>query len=296
MMNWDDLRYFLAAARHGSSRAAARALDVNQSTISRRLAQLEGDNGVRLFDRRARGLTLTDAGRGVLEAAEEIEARLALLELQVVGQDTSLVGPIRVSLPDVMVGTLAPIIARFARKYPAIQTYFLIDNGYINLSQHEADVVVRLGVEVPDHLVGRRIAGVTAGIYGATAYLDTRPNDADLASHSWVRWDTPWRGTPPERWIDANVPASKVCAVVNTNAAYDALVAAGVGVGFQACFVGEAEPRLRTIGPPFDFGLSLWLLTHEDLRRTARVAAFMKFVGDELAAERPYFESVANRN
>ena len=100
MNDWDDIRFFLAAARTGSSRAAARALGVNQSTMSRRLSQFEEDQGVRLFERRARGLDLTDAGREIVESAEAIEGQFDKLYRQILGRDTRLSGRIRLSLPD----------------------------------------------------------------------------------------------------------------------------------------------------------------------------------------------------
>lgn len=286
MKDWDDVRYFLAAARAGSSRAAARELGVNQSTMSRRLSQFEEEQGVRLFERRARGLELTGAGQEIVSSAEEIEKRFAMLDRSILGRDTRLSGQIKVSVPDFMVARIGPMVATFARRYPATQTELVVDNGMADLSQREADVVVRLAAKPPEHLVGRRIAGAAAAAYGSVAYVSKCAKVDDLASHDWIRWGDAWRRIPPERWIDENVPKANVRAVVNANLAMVELAVAGLGLAFQLYYTAENDARLVRVGPPFDFGLSLWLLTHEDIRRTARIATFMKFMGDELAAHR----------
>ncbi len=286
MKDWDDVRFFLAAARAGSSRAAARELGVNQSTMSRRLSQFEEEQGVRLFERRARGLDLTEAGQEIVNSAEEIEKRFAMLDRRILGRDTRLSGKIKVSVPDFIVAPIGPMLATFAARYPATQTELVVDNGMADLSQREADIVLRLAATPPEHLVGRRIAGAAAGAYGSTAYVTECTNPDDLASHDWIRWGEAWRRIPPERWVDENVPKANVRAIVNTNLALVELLAAGLGLGFQLHYTAEKDPRLKRMGPLFDFGLSLWLLTHEDIRRTARIATFMKFVGDELTAHR----------
>jgi DNA-binding transcriptional LysR family regulator len=288
--DWDDMRFFLAAARNGSSRAAARALGVNQSTMSRRLSQFEDEQGVRLFERLARGLELTGPGQELFRSAEEIEGRFAQVERKLLGHDTRLSGLIRVSLPDFMVSSLGPTLSEFGKRYPATRTEVVVDNGFANLSQREADVVIRLAVSPPENLVGRRIASLAAGVYGSEEYLRGCDDAADLSTLDWIRWGNAWRTIPPERWIDKHVPTGNVRAVVNTNLAIEELAAAGLGVGFLACYTAEKDPRLKRVGPTFDFGLAVWLLTHEDIRRTARIATFMKFVGDELASERRHIE------
>jgi len=299
MNDWDDLRFFLAAARHGSSRAAARALGVNQSTMSRRLSQFEDDHGVRLFERRARGLALTAAGAEIVDAAADIEARFNALERQILGRDTRLSGTIRLSIPDFILARLAPIVADFGRAYPEIRTEFMVGSAVLNLSKREADVVVRLSVDPPLHLVGRRLADTTGAVYASRRYVrahaqlqhrcaDAQPlTTAELAALDWLRWGEPWQRLPTERWIQDHVPAANVRAVVNSNLAMLELLYGALGVSFQLCTIADEDQALVRIGQPLDFGMSIWLLTHEDIRRTARISAFMKFVGDAMAAHRP---------
>jgi DNA-binding transcriptional LysR family regulator len=293
MRDWDDARLFLAVARRGTSRAAAKQLGLNQSTISRRLARLETDAGVRLFERRSKRLHLTDAGREAMAVAARIEEQFALLDRQVLGRDARLSGSICVTLPDFMITPLCPMLAAFRRRHPQIELELVMDNEYVSLTHRHADVAVRLGRAVPEHLVGRRIATMGVGVYGATTYVDACNAPEDLASHDWVRWGEQWRDIPPERWIDKHVAAERIAARVNTNAAHIELIAAGFGVGFQPCYRAEGDPRLRCLARQTEFDLSLWILTHEDIRATARVRAFMSTIGDALARDRPRIEGPA---
>lgn len=288
-MNWDDVRIFLAVARSGTTTAAARLLLVNQSTVSRRLKQLEADAGVAVFERQASGLHLTEAGREMLEAAEHVEERFTLLGRHILGRDVRLTGTIALSLPDFMVATVGPILGDFGRRYPDIALEVSVANANVSLGRREADVILRLGTGAPEHLVGRRITGTSVAVYGAPSYVDT-VDCSELTALNWIRWEEGWRQIPPERWIDKHVSPSQVRARVNNQTAHTELSAAGLGVGFELCGTADADPRLRRISETFPFDLSLWLLTHEDLRRTARISAFMSFVGGRLAERRADFE------
>ncbi len=287
MKNWDDVRLFLAVVRHGTSREAAKQLGVNQSTISRRVRQLELREGVKLFERRAKRLMLTEAGHETVEVATRIEEQFALLERQVLGRDARLSGHIRFTLPDFMTATVSPMLGDFRRRHPNIELEVFMDNGYVSLTHRQADVALRLSTVVPEHLIGRRIGSVGSGVYGSAAH--THDCD-DLARNDWVRWDENWRNIPPEQWIDAHVPAARIAARVNTTHFQQELIAAGVGVGFQACYLADADPRLRLLARPASFDYSLWLLTHEDIRSTARVRAFMSSLGESLIREKVRIE------
>ena len=111
-----------------------------------------------------------------------------------------------------------------------------------------------------------------------------------LDQHRWIRWAEPWQGFAVERWITTNVPPGQIAATVNANQALTALVAQGVGVGFLPCFEADADPRLVRVGPRVALKASVWLLTHDDLRKTGRIAAFMKTVGEALLGQRGVIE------
>lgn len=289
MHDWDDLRVFLATARSGSSRAAARELRLNQSTVSRRVSQLEDKLGVRLFDRRSSGLVLTVAGAELLDLALEVQERMDTLNRRLHGRDVALRGTVRLSLPDFAIGPVAAHLPGFAEQYPRIDVDLVVDNGFANLSHREADLVLRLASSPRPHLIGRRISPALLTVYGSATYLATRERPLDLTRLHWFRWDEPWAEVPTEQWITANVPADRIRGRINTSQAQAELLAAGRGVGFKLCFTGDADPRLQRAAPPMDFGMALWLLTHDDLKNTARVRALMRYLGDRLARDRPRF-------
>ena len=290
MKNWDDLRVFLATARAGSARGGARSLGINQSTISRRIGQLEVRTGVLLFDRRPGGLALTDAGEELLGLASDVEERIALVDRRLQGRDVQLRGTVRLSLPDFGVAPVAPHIAQL---YPQIEVEVLVDNDIVSLTHREANLVLRLSRSPPTQLVGRRISNLGMAVYGSQAYLQDCPRPLDVTGLHWVRWDETGRHVPPEQWIDKHVPPELVRARINTSLAYTELIRQGIGVGFQPCYTADVDPCLERVGPIHDFGLALWLLTHEDLKRTARVRALLRFLGDALAAERSRFIGAA---
>lgn len=289
MENWDDLRLFLATARAGSSRASADELGVNQSTVSRRIAQLEKQSGVRLFDRQPSGLELTEAGEELFALAVEVEAGFATLDRRLQGRDLELRGPVRLTLPDFLVTDVAAHLVPFAKTYPHIEVELLVDNGFVNLTRRQADVALRLAIDPPEHLIGRRIAPVMAGVYGAPDYLEGRGDPPDYGAMDWIRWEEQWRGVPAERWVDAHAGDAPVRGRINTSHAHAELVARGLGVGVKACHTGDADPRLRRVGEVLDFGIWLWILTHEDLKSTARVRALLRHLGDALSADRARF-------
>lgn len=173
--------------------------------------------------------------------------------------------------------------------YPEIELEVMVDNGVVSLTRREADIVLRLSTAPPTQLVGRRVTPLFSAVYGSPGYLRGLPRPLDLTTLDWVRWDDAWKRVPTERWIDEHVAPERVRARISTSLALTELVAAGLGVGFHPCWAGDADPRLERAAPPRDFGFALWLLTHEDLRRTTRIRALMRFLGDALAAERSRF-------
>ncbi len=286
MNDWDDLRFFLAAARASSSRQAARTLGVNQSTVARRIRQLEEDSGVSLFERRPHGIVLTDFGRELVVEAEQIEGAFSRVDRLILSHDDRPSGTIRFSVADGLLALVGPVVAEMGRAHPGVQVEVEVSNSLSRVSQLEADVVLRVASRPPDTLIGRRIGTLVGAPYASQTYVQQSPPDTPLAEHRWVRWAEPWRDFPVERWISAHVPPSCVKATVNSNQALMSLVAQGLGVGFLPSFAADADPQYVRLAPRVELGASIWLLTHDDLRRTGRIAAFMKVVGDALQAKR----------
>lgn len=172
-MNWDDLRIFLAVARSGSISGAARQLGVQHSTISRRIRQFEEKLGTRLLERKRSGYELTPAGENVKQAASKIECEVLGVDGALLGQDTNLVGPLRVTAINNMASSvLMPMFASFSEKHPQVELHIIVSNSDASLSQREADIAIRLTNSPTDTLIGKRIVTVASTIYGSRSYLE----------------------------------------------------------------------------------------------------------------------------
>ena len=168
MLDWDDLRFFLAIARLGSLSAAAKDLHVAQSTVGRRLASLELSLGVRLLNRTPEGYVPTLAGQDVRAQAERVEAEAQTLERSVAGRDTRLAGLVRVTCAETIASTLvAPCLGSLHVEHPDLMIELIPNPRQLSLSMREADISVRLTQPDQHDLVVRRIGTVAFGLYAA---------------------------------------------------------------------------------------------------------------------------------
>ena len=289
--NWDDLRVFLAVARAGSLSGAARWLGVNHSTVFRRIGAFERALEVRLFDRLPGGYVLTAAGEEMRESALRVEAEIAALGRKVVGQDLRLSGTVRTATIDMLAVWLLPRhLAAFRAAYPGIELEVAVSNAAVNLSRHEADVALRVGNQPPETLVGRRVGRLVFASYGAIGVTD-RDQDIPLAERDWIGFESDHAALASRfaRFLPKLRPVFRV----NSVAAAVAAAKAGIGLAPLPCGIADLEPDLvRVAQLPDAFSLDLWLLTHEDLRHTARIRALLDFLAEALAADAPLLEGL----
>lgn len=283
-MDWDDLRHVLAIARAGSLGGAARVLGLNASSVYRRLQALETTLGVRVFERLRSGYQLTAHGRVLAESAARIETEALAAERRIAGADQRLSGSIRVSTSEPIGLYLLPDCLReFAERYPEVSLTLSITNELSDLTRRDADVVVRGTATPPEHLVGRRVAAIGFAAYAARSYLDRVGRGRALADYHWLGPAGSQLRTPQARWLMTTVPDVQPRLTTDSLAALVAMARTGLGAAAMACFVGDAVPELERITAPQpaeDFGI--WLLTHRDLRRTSRLRAFTRVVGDAI--------------
>ena len=275
-MNWDDLRFLLAIYRQQTLSGAARDLGVNHTTVSRRLQALEERIGSRLFDRLPDGYRVTSAGGAVVEVAEDMERQIAILDGKLLGLDTRLEGPLRVTTLDVIAWGHADLLHGFAETYPEVDLHLTIDNQSLSLTKREADVAVRLTNQPPEHLVGRKVCRAEFALYGAKTLVMDGSDIRPLAELPWLGWHPRLEARLTEQWMRDHVPEAKVVTRLDASVVMLAMVAEGVGINFLPCFFGDADPRLVRLRPVEPgFGMDLWLLTHPALRTNARVRAFL---------------------
>lgn len=298
-LDWSDLRYALAIGRQGSPGAAARELGVNATTVQRRLDALEQHLGARLFDRSRRGYLPTEAGALVLEQARRMADQADEIERRVLGRDRELGGLLRVATAFVVMEHLLPQpLADFARRYPGIEVEVVENASLVDLSRRaseagpesrrEADVALRLSANVAEHLVGRQLGQTHCRVYarrGAPGLPQTVQPLAQLVRDApWVAFERDGVQRVYDRWMQQQLAPGQVRVRVDIFNAVAAMLRTGIGVGILPTFMEAAHPDLVAVSDPIaELSVPVWMLTHPDLRQTARVRVFMQHVGDALA-------------
>jgi DNA-binding transcriptional LysR family regulator len=287
---WDDLRYLLAFARAGSMQAAARALDVKQSTVQRRIAELEECVGHRLVERHLGSYRLTALGEQLLPAVEGVEAAVAAFERNLAASDKGLMGSVRVTCGSSMAACLrqTPLIDAFHARYPGLRVELVIAERILDLSKGEADIAIRLGEPTDEALVGRKIADASWAVYASRAYVERygRPHRVeDLNNHLVIGCDGPIRNYPAARWLRSAAPHATVAARSEHWQGVMLAVKAGVGLAAMPHWQGDSSDFVRVID---DIGLVIpyFLLMHRDMQHNPRVRAFADFVGSEIKSFR----------
>ena len=292
MTDWNDLRLLLAVARARGLTGAAKPLGIDHSTVFRRLQAIESRLRQPLFERLAGGVYQpTDLGHRVVAAAERMESEALGVARAIDGQDPRLEGRLRVTSSETLAYRLMTRhIATFRRAHPAVLIELVVDNRVLDLSRREADVALRPTRPRESALWGRKLADVRWAIYRAP-HLSVDPAD-DLAHAPLIGWEEAVAGIAAADWLAAAAPPSAV--VYRTSSLINQLVAARAGIGLAVlpCYLGDSEPDLSRLRPaPLpDLASELWIVTHVDLRRTARVRAFFDVVIDGIAGDRALIE------
>lgn len=282
-LSWDDLRVVLAVHRKGTHGGAARLLDVDPTTIGRRLAALEEALGTRLFDRTPAGLVATDAGTSLASRAARVEEEVLAAEREIGGADARVEGPVRITAGDgVLHWLVVPALAELRREHPGVVVELRADTRALDLSRREADVAIRLARPKEPSLVARRLGAMSMGLYAGRAYLERRRAPravSDLAEHDFVGFDASLDALPQVRWLRTILKAPRWSVRATTTTAQVAACAEGLGLALLATFIAAREPRLVPVLPsrgpaPRD----AWLVVHEDMRKNARVAAVVAWL------------------
>ena len=293
MLDWDDLRYFLAVARHGSTVAAAKALGQNQSTVQRRLAALERSIGKPLVTRQPSGYRLTELGRELVPSAERVEQAVVAFDEQLAAATREATGVLRVACPEPIVYriTQSKLLERFQARHPRLRVEFVMSDKYIDLAKGEADVALRSGDTDDGELVGRKIADSLWAVYASQAYLEQHgaPNQVeDLGRHRLVGLDETMAKHRAATWLARVAPEASIVARNNSVLGLVYAVKSGIGIAPLPTALGDNEADLvRVLGPIPELARIWRILAHPSARHTPRVSAFFDFMaeqGDSLRA------------
>ncbi|MDH5694321.1 MAG: LysR family transcriptional regulator, partial [Gammaproteobacteria bacterium] len=182
-MDWNSLKIFLAIATEGSLNGAAKALDINHSTVFRRLNRFEKELGGRLFERLHEGYQLTVMGEELLAHAREIEEKFFDLERHVVGQDLQPRGKIKITAPNnIAYRYLSRYLKDFRLRYPEIEVDVLASNLEFNMANRQADIAVRATPAPPDYLVGRLVRKIGWSVYSGAQHDHCAPTSLETLS------------------------------------------------------------------------------------------------------------------
>jgi DNA-binding transcriptional LysR family regulator len=293
VFDWYDLRFFIAVAEAGSTIAAARALGVNQSTVQRRLTELERQLGQKLVERLPSGYQITDLGRALLPYAKGVAISTAAFEQAVHDLGRANIGIIRLTCPEPIAFRLTQsgILDRFHLMHPNLRVEFVLSDQYVDLAKGEADIALRSGDTDDSVLVGRKIADSLWAIYASHQYIERNgaPHDlGDLAHHPLIAFEESMAKHRTVSWFKEVAPNATYAARNTSVLGLIYAAKAGVGVAPLPMSLGDAEPDLvRVLGPIPELTRAWRILTHPDQRNTPRISAFFEFIFAQTEALRP---------
>jgi len=285
MLDWNDLRYFLAVAREGSTLAAARSLRTSQTTVARRIAALEQALGFPLFDKRQAGYALAPAGKDLIARAEEVERAATGFGDAAAAQSRDVSGTVKITTEEVYAITLlAPMLAELHQRHPAIRIELDTSQTVRDLGAGEADISLRATKEQhqPAGIVGRQLCIDDWALYCSRAYAAQHGAPAtidELRNHPIIGGGggNLWRHY--QAWLKQLGLEDRVAMHHGNSTGLLSAVRSGFGIAVLPCIVADCDAELiRCIPPREDHGRILWLLTHERVRRTPRVRAVIDFL------------------
>ncbi|VWX61250.1 DNA-binding transcriptional regulator, LysR family [Burkholderiales bacterium 8X] len=293
MLDWNDLKFFAAVARHGSTLAAGRALKVDQSTVQRRLTALERHIGRALVQRHTTGYKLTDFGCEVLGAAREVERAVGEFEQALVVSKRNAAGAIRLTCPEPIVDRLARsgLLDRFHALHPGLHVEFVMSDRYVDLRTGEADVALRSGDTDDGVLVGRKVGDSLWAVYASRDYVARHgaPSSVEeIQAHPVAGFEESMASHRASQWLREVAPDARIAARSSSVLGLLHSVKAGVGIAPLPTAIGDSDAELvRVLGPIAALSRDWKLLAMPEIRKTDRVSAFFDFIAGEIEALRP---------
>ncbi|MGA0601958.1 LysR family transcriptional regulator [Caulobacter sp. KR2-114] len=290
MFDWDDLRVFIAAARSGTTAAAARRLGLDATTVGRRIAALESALKATLFVRTRSGLQLTAAGTRLLDGAGVAEAAMnaALESAQADATAGAVAGAVRLSAPEGFGGqVLAPALPDLARRHPRLALELIANPGLMSPLKREVDMAITLSAPESPRLLVEPLTDYALGLFAAPAYLAARPAPASveaLGDHWLVGYVEDQIYAPELRYLEEIDPGLRPRLSSTSLRAQRQMLAAGGGVGVLPCFM--AEGLVRVLPQTVRLTRRFWISTHRDVAATARIRAVRNWLKALVAAER----------
>jgi DNA-binding transcriptional LysR family regulator len=283
MLDWDDLRYFLAVQRARTLAGASAVLGINATTVGRRLTGLEERIGARLFDRTPTGYSLTAAGHDLVDRAERMENEALAAERSVLGADQRVGGTVRVNMTEMLATRfVTPLLAGFHDAHPEITLDLSCSNRSVHLGRREADIALRLARPHEENVVTRQLAKIPLRLYASREYVERwgLPTDPErsLGQHRVLMFADRPSFRIENQWLEQRRDGARIVLRSDSVSSLYSATVAGVGIALLPSKVAENEPdlvRLATESEPEP--RVVWQTVHVDLQRSARIRAVLDF-------------------
>lgn len=288
MLDWNDLRYFLAVHRSGNLARAGAELGINATTVSRRLTALEEQVHARLFDRTPDGYVLTTAGTDLVAHAERMETEALALERIVVGADTRAQGSVRMTVTEMLATRfIMPFLSRFHAQNPGVTLEIECTNRTVSLARREADIALRLARPREDNVATKKLASIPIALYASQGYLAARglPKDPDksLAGHQVILFANSRTFELENTWLMERVDGAHVALRSDSVSSVYAATVGSLGIALLPRAVADRDTRLARIETKSTpEPRVIWQAVHVDLQKNARIRAVLDFLGEIL--------------
>jgi len=292
-MNWDKLKIFHAVAEAGSFTSATVILNISQSAISRQIQSLEEDLNVKLFERHARGLTLTENGEYVYKTVREVITKLKGIETSLGDKKNKPTGKLTVSTV-VSFGTtwLTPRIQEFMQLNPEIEIELIFDDKELDLSTRQADIGIFMRRPKQLNYIQKKLIDINYHIYGSPKYLEKYgyPKTVkDLDKHKFISFG---RGAPspvynPDWALKLGMKDNKKRkTVMKVNSVYGLLLAVQSGVGLASLpdYLTLKQPNILKVLPKIEGPITeAHFVYPESIKNEARLKAFRNFLYSKIS-------------
>ena len=277
-LRWSDLEYILAVAASGSVAAAARQLDVNHSTVLRRVQAFEDRRGIKIFTRLRTGYRVTAEGEMFLDAASSIDEIVQEVGRKIVGVNSDMSGEISVTTTDSLFPRLIRATSELRQQYPEITFRLNMSNDRLNLDRHDADIAIRASANPPSHLIGRKISEMAFAIY-APRKLAKSEQETPLKRRDWLGPDVPLLESVAAKWMTDNIPESKIAFRCGSFVALATLAEQDTGFVLLPRYIGDKSKLLvRTDLNTKTPSAELWVLTHKDVLASPRIRLVTEYL------------------
>jgi DNA-binding transcriptional LysR family regulator len=292
-MNWDDVRIFLAVARAGQILGAARRLELNHATVSRRIAALEKSLGAKLFRRLTTGSELTAEGQRFLIVAERIEADMIAARADIAGESDEVAGTVRIGAPDGFgVAFLAPRLGQLTERHPQLSIQLVPVPRSFSLSRREADIAITVERPTEGRLVAAKLVDYTLGLYASRAYAERHGLPATLAElkqHRLIGYVADLLISLSLDYGPEIMPDWQASFGVSSALGQMEAVRSGAGIGILHTFIARSHPDLVPVEVSAPIRRAYWLVYHETVRPLRRVQTVSSFIASIVEAERSSF-------